>query len=103
MSDRKDRRLADDDDGRTIADMSGVDGHGSLLSSMIGLRGDRKRSRSDGDEPGSPAAADHTDNTEITREERRWYIFGALKAALLIFLAFALGLGLIVLLMVLFW
>ena len=105
MSDRDDRRgIDDDDDGRTIADMSGVDGHGSFLTNMIGLRGERKRRR--GDEAPSDATSgtrSSDDRIDLTREERRWYIFGALGASFLIFLAFAVGLTLIVLLWMLFW
>ena len=98
MSDR--RRIDDDDDGRTIADMSGVDGHGSFFSNMIGLRGDRKRRHVD---EGSTETVSFADKVEISREERRWYIFGALGASLIIFLAFAVGLTLIVLIWMLFW
>ena len=90
---------ADNDDGRTVADMSGVEGHGSFLSAVIGLRGERKRRRREVESP----VEDDGGKIVLTREERRWYILGALKAAFLIFLAFAVGLGLIILLMVLFW
>lgn len=112
MSDRDRRRSGFEDDGRTIVDMSGVEGHGSLLSGMIGLRGDRLSRRKKKDvaagandgAAGDGASADGADDRVVlTRQERRWYIFGALKAAILIFLAFAIGLGLVILLMVLFW
>ena len=102
MSDR--RRIDDDDDGRTIADMSGVDGHGSLFSNMIGLRGERRRSRRN--EAASEASSESRssdDRIEMTGQERRWYILGALGASFLIFLAFAVGLTLVVLLWMLFW
>ena len=101
MSDR--RRRDDDDDGRTIADMSGVDGHGSFFSNMIGLRGDRKSRRDEAAPDASPETRSSDDKLDMTREERRWYIFGALGASFLIFLAFAVGLTLIVLLWMLFW
>lgn len=39
----------------------------------------------------------------MTKEERRWYVLGALKAALLIGLVFIVGLGLAILLMIWFW
>ncbi|HIS47896.1 MAG TPA: hypothetical protein IAB46_10185 [Candidatus Scybalocola faecigallinarum] len=42
-------------------------------------------------------------NTDLTPKERRWVILGALSSALLIGLAFIVGLGLIVALMVIFW
>ena len=35
---------------------------------------------------------------ELTREQRRWYILGTMKAALLISLAYVVGLTLVVLL-----
>ena len=41
-----------EDDGRTVADMSGIEGHASFLGSVIGLRGDRKRRREITDELG---------------------------------------------------
>ena len=88
----------DDDDGRTVADMSGIEGRPSFLGSIMGFRGERSRRRgSDGSENIAG------DGFEMTKEERRWYILGAMKAGLLIALAFAAGLGLIILLMVLFW
>ena len=42
------------------------------------------------------------DGAELSPEERRWYVLGALKASMLIALAFIGGLGLIVLLFYLF-
>ena len=42
-------------------------------------------------------------NTELTPKERRWVILGALSGALLIGLAFIVGLGIIIALMVIFW
>ena len=42
-------------------------------------------------------------NTELTSKERRWVILGALSGALLIGLAFIVGLGIIIALMVIFW
>ncbi len=42
-------------------------------------------------------------NTELTPKERRWVILGALSSALLIALAFIVGLGIIIALMVIFW
>ncbi len=89
-----------EDDGRTVADMSGIEGHASFLGSVIGLRGDRRRRREITDELGGKTEGSGVD---MTRDEKRWFIGGALGAALLIALAFGLGLGLIILLMVLIW
>ena len=89
-----------EDDGRTVADMSGIEGHASFLGSVIGLRGDRRRRREITDELGGKTEGS---GVEMTRDEKRWFIGGALGAALLIALAFGLGLVLIILLMVLIW
>ena len=89
-----------EDDGRTVADMSGIEGHASFLGSIAGLRGRGKRRREVTDEPDGKGEGKSVD---MTRDEKRWFIFGALGAALLIALAFVLGLGVIILLMVLIW
>ncbi len=78
----------DDDDGRTIADMSGVERRNVFLPRIPGLR---EKPESDADVP------------EVPREERKWYILGALKAALVIAGAFILGLGICILIMCLIW
>ncbi|MBE6990575.1 MAG: hypothetical protein E7426_07520 [Ruminococcaceae bacterium] len=85
----------DDDDGRTVADMSGVS-----RPNLLGFR------RMD-EAPAQPAAAPQEEPEEdrpwdtsgrFTREERRAYIFGALGASLLIGLAFAVGIAVVILL-----
>lgn len=43
------------------------------------------------------------DTFTFTKEERRWYALGALKAALLIGLAYAVGLGLVILMLLFLW
>ena len=91
-------RFREDDDGRTIADMSGI--------SRPGMLGFRKADRySAGSQPRQmvpeqPGADEPWREPEpiMTPEERRWYILGAMKAGLLIGLAFIVGLGLVVLL-----
>lgn len=40
---------------------------------------------------------------ELTREERRWYVMGALKSTLLIGGAYVAGFAVIILLMLWFW
>ncbi len=88
-----------EDDGRTVADMSGIEGHASFIGSLAGLRGDRRKRREDADAVG----VKEDKSVDMTRDEKRWFIGGALGAALLIALVFGLGLGLIILLMVIFW
>ena len=88
-----------EDDGRTVADMSGIEGHASFIGSLAGLRGDRRKRREEADAVG----VKEDKSVDMTRDEKRWFIGGALGAALLIALVFGLGLGLIILLMVIFW
>ena len=92
------KKVYDDDDGRTIADMSGIERQPLFLPRMP------KRPP-----PAPPAQPEPErghdrpwETSELSPEERRWYILGALKASMLIALAFIGGLGLIVLLFYLF-
>lgn len=81
------RKTYDDDDGRTIADMSGVS-RPNLFSANL-PEGDVR-------DP-APEEPDHPwEDHSLSRQERSWFIFGALKAALLIALAFIVGLGLLI-------
>lgn len=86
------RKIYDDDDGRTIADMSGIDGG---FSNPFGKK---KKSADQSDQKENP-------NSEpiMTKKETMWYVFGALKAALLIGGAFIAGLGLLIWLMLAVW
>lgn len=80
------KKTYDDDDGRTVADMSDL-----YVRTPLGYRrlGDKKK-------------AVQKEKTEpVAGNERRGYIWGALSAALLIALAFIVGIGLIILLIVL--
>ena len=79
-----------EDDGRTIADMSGV-GHQPVFLPRRPQR--RTPDRTEDDRAAPPREEDL-----LTPQERRWYVLGALKAALLIGLVFIVGLGLVVLL-----
>lgn len=87
------KRVYDDDDGRTIADMSGVQRQPLFLPRLPeGARRTAAR-------PAPPEEnARPWEETGLSKKERLWYLLGALKAALLIALAFIGGLGLIVLL-----
>lgn len=88
------RREYEDDDGRTIADMSGVS-RPSLIGHLP------RPHRTSGEAEGHRPTALPED--EIPAKNRMWYMLGALKAALLIALAFIVGLGLLVLLLLLIW
>ena len=95
------KKTYDDDDGRTIADMSGVAPQPLLIPGRS----------SGGRKPAPPADPDQApadrpweeEQDKLSREDRRLYILGALKAALLIALVFILGLGLAIVLLALLW
>ena len=87
------KKKYEDDDGRTVVDMSGLS-----TPSLLGHRLS-ERTRFDGDEP------EHTqvEQPPFTRAESWMFALGALKAALLIGLAFIVGLGLVIALLLLIW
>lgn len=87
------KRVYDDDDGRVIADMSGVERQRLLIPRINWGRGSAPAE--EGDRQGWESS--------FTPDERRMAVLGALKAALLIGLAFIVGIGAVILLMVLFW
>ena len=79
-----------EDDGRMIADMSGV-----ARRSLFGIR-----SRDPADLPAEHHLQDMEERDHkdvLTREERRWAFLGMMKAVLLIGLCFAVGLALVIL------
>ena len=82
----KKRQLPDWDDGRTVADMSGVSQHKTPFSRITG-----NGRQSSGQDP------------VYSRKERWWVALGALRAALLIGLVFAVGLGLVIVFLLLIW
>ena len=81
------RKEWDDDDGRVIADMSGIERSGLIVPKIRGRK----------------SSAERKNESEFTPQERRMYALGALKAALLIALAFIVGLGAAIWLMLLAW
>lgn len=82
-----------DDDGRTIADMSNV-----TRQPLLFPRLPRRRPPVPAEDP---ARESPSEPVVLNREERRWAVLGAMKAALLIALAFLAGLGIVVLLFLL--
>ena len=65
------KRVYDDDDGRTIADMSGVERQRIIVPRLP---------KNDGEQPQSERPKEQ----KISKGEERAYVFGALGAALLI-------------------
>ena len=86
------RKKFDDDDGRTIADMSRLS-HSSVFRVRVQQDAAAQKSAQDAQEIRQDRPwEDHSMSTQ----ERRWFILGALKAALLIAGAFILGLGAVI-------
>ena len=81
-------RKYDDDDGRTVADMSGLE-----RPSLLGLSPRRREEK--------PAQAKQ--DLQLDRSERRAMVRGALSAGLLIAGVFALSFALLILLLQLVW
>lgn len=86
----------EDDDGRTIADMSGVS-----APNLFGIR--RTPDEDNGESRPARRKPSPWEESQLNGRQRLWAVLGALSAALLIGLFFMAGLGLIILLMVLFW
>lgn len=96
---KKQRYLDEEDDGRTIADMSGVSRQPLFLPRLPGEFGRGQGPARRDEAPGQTQKAPWVEET-FSPEEQRWAVLGALKAALLIGAAFVAGLGLVVLLFV---
>ena len=97
---RRSERIYKDDDGRTVADMSGIEPQPMLIPRI------RKRAdRADFREPDAPEANDRPWDTsgELSREERNAAIGGALKAGLLIGLTFLVAGALAIIAMQTMW
>ena len=84
----KENKDAFEDDGRTIADMSGVTRRN--LFGFVPRMNDPARY-----EPSNSVSS--ADSSTLTRKERIWAILGAMKAVLLIGLCFAAGMALVIL------
>ena len=90
------RRQYDDDDGRQIADMSGVE-----RPNLFNVRTAPKTEKSENAEE-SPAKPEwENPASSMPKDDRRAFIWGALSASLLIALAFLVGLGIVILLITL--
>ncbi len=74
----------DDDDGRTIADMSGLGKHPMLGSLFIRIPPDEHRREAAKRSRGENTASEESEPLVLTRKERRYVIFGAMGAGLLI-------------------
>ena len=87
----RENKDAFEDDGRTIADMSGV--------SRRNLFGFIPRDNTPVTKI-NPVNTSARESSTLTRKERIWAILGALKAVLLIGLCFAVGLAVVILMFI---
>ena len=85
------RKAYDDDDGRVIADMSDVSAR-----TPFGYRSAGEKQRSAAEDAQDEKAARPWESNGVSRETRSGVIWGALSAALLIGLAFIVGLGIVI-------
>lgn len=93
---KKEKRW-EDDDGRTVADMSQVS-RPSLFGHLPGSAYEREKTP---EEQQAEKEKAPWINDSMSKSERRMYIWGVLKASLLIGSAYILGFGLLILAIVL--
>lgn len=100
------KKTSFEDDGRTIADMSGVSKphlFGARPSFLSKKETSGKWSPEGEKQNRLPEEHRQTKSIDLSPEERRIYLFGALKASLLIAFAYIGGLGLLVWLLLRLW
>jgi len=94
------RKKYDDDDGRTIADMSGIESR-SFVSALNGIRSQKKT------EENAKAISEETGSQGVGLEEdkkvRRSYTLGAIGAALLIGAVYLVIFLIVILILLLVW
>ena len=97
---RRNECIYEDDDGRTVADMSGLEPQPMLIP-----RTHKRRNRADFREPDTPEANGRPGDPsgERNREERNAAIGGALKAGLLIGFTFLIAGAVAILAMQALW
>ena len=93
---KREPREYEDDDGRTVADMSEVH-HRNLFIPRSNPHQESPERENEKNE----STSNH--NPPLNRKETRSFIMGALSAGLLIALVFIIGLGLAIAIMLLIW
>lgn len=95
----KRERIYEDDDGRTVADMSDIGRQPSLIQSLRGARAKKPQPREE-----QPAQTRPRESQEqLSPELQRAAVWGALKAALLIGAVYIVSAAVIILLMQMLW
>ena len=91
------RKQYDDDDGRTVVDMSGVENPHSLFMPRFPKK---EKPKSENSENGAEERP--WENFEFSKDERRFFALGAMSASALIALIFIVCFGILIALMVFF-
>ena len=86
----RERKQYPDDDGRTVADMSGIERQPLIIPRF------KKRRSASTEEENQP-------EIQLTKQERASYAFGALSASLLIAAVFVVVFAVVIFLLVMFW
>ncbi len=89
----REKKTYPDDDGRTVADMSGIERQPLVLP--------RLKKRGQPEQDGTDDAS--RPEVPLTEQERRSYVFGALGAALLIAAVFVIVFAVAIVLLLTFW
>ncbi len=84
------KKISDDDDGRTIADMSGVSRQSLFVPSF--------KSKTEKEKSGQDSEEKPWENVSMTKKEGLAFAFGAMSAAALISIIFIIGALIVILL-----
>ncbi|MCD7883403.1 MAG: hypothetical protein LUI87_06835 [Lachnospiraceae bacterium] len=98
----RNKKVYDDDDGRTIADMSQVERPG-MFGHLPRSLSDRQKDSAASGRNTAQDGADGMKQPLFTRRERMKYTWMALRAGLLVALVYIVGCGLVIALLYLFW
>lgn len=99
-------RLPEEDDGRQIADMSGIERSNLFMPRFGQNSASDAAQRGVPPEPGQQPELDRPweqGMNDLNPKERRMYILGAMKASMLIGLVYVGGLGAVILLLIWLW
>ena len=103
---RNTSRLPKEDDGRQIADMSGIERSNLFMPRFVKNSTSNAARRDAPPEPGQQPEPDRPweqGMNDLSPKERRMYILGAIKASMLIGLVYVGGLGAVILVLLWLW
>ena len=98
------KKIYDDDDGRTVADMSGVDNNSVLSGLFTGLTTSHNRKEKNRKKNNRAELTDlNRTESEDEKRTRRLYAFGAMRAGLLIGAVYLAAFAALIILLLLIW